>query len=76
MDKVGVRGAQERIILWNRQVYVGGDILTAIDGHPVGSQKALQLRLGALQVGDAVTASLMRGDTSYEARVVLVEDSE
>ena len=76
LDKVGVRGAQERIILWNRQVYVGGDILTAIDGQPVGSQKTLQLRLGALQVGDAVTVSLMRGDTSYEARVVLVEDPE
>ena len=76
LDKVGVRGAQERIILWNRQVYVGGDILTAIDGQPVGSQKALQLRLEPLQVGDAVTVSLLRGDTSYETRVVLTEDSE
>ena len=76
LDRVGVRGAQQRIVLWNRQVYIGGDILTAIDGHPVRSQKALQLRLEALQVGDEVTVYLLRGNTSYEARVVLAEDPE
>ena len=76
LDRVGVRGAQQRIVLWNRQVYVGGDILTAIDGYPVRGQKALQLRLEALQVGDEVTVYLLRGDTSYEARVVLAEDPE
>lgn len=76
LEQAGVRGAQQRIILRNRQVYIGGDILTAIDGRPVRSQKALQLRLEALQVGDEMTVSLLRGDTSYEARVVLAEDPE
>jgi S1-C subfamily serine protease len=75
LEQVGVRGAQREAILGNRRVYLGGDILTAVDGQPIPSLEKLQLFLeNNYRVGDTVTLSLIREDTPFEVQVQLAEE--
>ncbi len=57
----GMRGAQEDVIIGNRRLLVGGDIVVGIDEQPVGSWDALNeyLELRTI-VGDEVTLHLLR----------------
>ncbi len=71
----GARGAQRKTLIGNQIVYVGGDILTAIDGRPVSSWEDLQTLLeDNYQVGDKVTVTLRQGETTLEMEVTLEEE--
>lgn len=75
LDEAGVRGAQQEVIVGMQRVYIGGDILVAVDGQPVGALADLQIYLEENhRVGDEVTVSLRRGDQSLDVRVALVEE--
>jgi S1-C subfamily serine protease len=75
LDDVGIRAAQQEVIVGMQRVYVGGDILTAVDGQPVASLEALQIYLEEThRVGDTVTVTLRRGDETIEVEVGLVEE--
>ncbi len=63
--EAGVQGATQQVIVGNRRMLLGGDVLTAVNGTPVADWNALQEYL-ALQteVGDVLTLTLLRdGDT-------------
>lgn len=71
----GARGAQQKSLIGNQIVYVGGDILTAVDGQPVGSWEELQTLLeDNYQVGDKVTVTLRQDQTTLEVEVTLEEE--
>ena len=59
--RAGVRGASQQAIIGNRRILVGGDIITAVNGTPIGDWtdylEFIELRTG---VGDAVTLSVLR----------------
>lgn len=75
LERVGVRGAQREAILGNRRIYLGGDILTAVDGQPVSTVEKLQLFLeNNYRVGDTVTLSLIREDRPFQVEVQLTEE--
>ena len=74
LENAGVRGAQQEAILGNRRVYIGGDILTAIDGTPILTVEQLQLLQEQHQIGNEVTISLLRNGEPFEVRVALAED--
>lgn len=76
LDRAGVRGAQQEAILGNRRVFIGGDILTAVNDRAIESEEQLQLLLGELAVGDAVTVSLLRGTDAFAVEVTLAEEPE
>ncbi len=70
----GARGAQREVVLGNQRIFMGGDILIAIDGAPVASMDGLQILLETrYQVGDTVQATLIRNG---EEQVVAVELAE
>jgi S1-C subfamily serine protease len=66
----GMQGAQQEVIVGNRRIYAGGDIVTAINGTPLPDWNALSeyLELNT-QVGDVVTLSLLRDGRSLEVEV-------
>lgn len=68
----GIQGAQEQIIVGNRRILAGGDIITAIDGMPVtdwnGLSEYLDLRT---QAGQTVTLSLLRNGRVLEVDITL-----
>ena len=74
LDNAGVQGAQREAILGNRRVYIGGDILTAIDGTPIVSMEQLQLLQEQHQIGDEVTVSLVSNGEPFEVVVALTEE--
>lgn len=75
-EAAGVRGAQEQVIIGNRQVLAGGDIIVAVDGEEVADWNRLQeyLELNK-RVGEKVVLSLLRGQEPLTIEVVLASES-
>jgi S1-C subfamily serine protease len=72
---LGVQGAQREVIIGNQRVYVGGDILTAIDDEAVTSMDNLQTLLETkYQVDDEVTVTLIREGQETNMTVKLGEE--
>lgn len=74
LERAGVRGARQEAILGNRRVYIGGDILTAIDGVPLATVEELQLLQEQRRIGEEVTVSLLRDGEPFAAVVALAEE--
>jgi S1-C subfamily serine protease len=72
-DKADIKGANEIAVWYNERIYIGGDILTEIDGKPIGSQEELRLALEAKRPGDTVRVTLYRGQSKIQKSVVLLE---
>lgn len=71
----GVQGAQREVIVGMQRVYVGGDILIAVDGYSIQALEDLQIYLEENhRVGDQVTVTLRRGDEEFAVEVGLVEE--
>ena len=74
LARVGVRGAQRQVILGNRRVYTGGDILTQVDAQPVTSYSDLQNHLERYQVGDEVKVTVLQGGQERTLELTLAEE--
>jgi S1-C subfamily serine protease len=75
LDQADVRGAQREVILGNQRVYIGGDVLTAIDDRPVANLEELQILLDThYQVDDVIRVTLIRGDREMTVKVTLIEE--
>lgn len=75
LAQAGVLGAQQETILGNRRVYIGGDILLAIDGASMTQVGELETYLeDHYRVGDQVTVTLMRDGRQFDLVVELVEE--
>ncbi len=72
-DRAGIQGATKVVRWYNQRVYVGGDILTEIDGKPVSSREELRLALESKRPGDAVQVTIYRDRTKTKKSVPLVE---
>jgi S1-C subfamily serine protease len=71
----GVRGAQQEVILGNRRLYIGGDVLTALDNQPITSLENLETMLETrYQVGDSVTVTLIREGQEQTVNITLTEE--
>jgi S1-C subfamily serine protease len=75
LDRAGVQGAQREALLGNQLIYLGGDILVAVDGVEVTRLEQLQQVLADnYRAGEPVTVTLLRGGTETELEVVLGEE--
>ncbi len=72
-QQAGLRGGQERALLGNMQILLGGDLLVAIDGQAINSAQDLSDVMDKHQVGDAVTVAFYRGQRRMSVRMVLGE---
>ncbi|RLC81806.1 MAG: peptidase S1 [Chloroflexi bacterium] len=73
--KAGIRGARKELIIGNRTVLVGGDIITAIDGHPLKSVDELDAYLeDNTRVGQEVELELIRRGKTIKIKAVLEEE--
>jgi S1-C subfamily serine protease len=74
LEQAGVRGATEQVIVGNQRVYVGGDILLALDGWPISAYETLNNYLeDNYRVGDTVTLTVVRDGTEMPVQLVLGE---
>ena len=75
--QAGLQGSTETVTLDGRQVDIGGDIITAVDGRPVNSFDDLLIYI-ALETGPGkeVTLTIWREGASQEVRVRLEKRPE
>ncbi|NOZ29815.1 MAG: trypsin-like serine protease [Chloroflexi bacterium] len=72
--KAGLRGARREMIIGNRIILVGGDIITAIDGYSIQGMDDLEDYLEErTQVGQTVTLEVIRGGQRMRIDVELEE---
>jgi S1-C subfamily serine protease len=74
--KSDIRGANEVVGWGNETIYIGGDIITEVDGKPVTSDGELRLFLEPKRPGESIRVTLYRGKTKIEKTVILVEASQ
>jgi S1-C subfamily serine protease len=74
LDVAGAHGAQSEAIVGNQRMFVGGDILTAVDGQPITTPEELQTLLEVnYVVGDNVTTTILRDGQEKQVTVTLAE---
>ena len=73
-DQAGVRGGERVTQVWGRQVRVGGDIIVAIDDHPVENFNGLvSYLILETEVGQTVTLTILRDGETLKIPVELGE---
>ena len=75
LGSAGVLGAQREAVVGNQRVYVGGDILVAVNDTPVTRLEDLEVFLeDNYRVGDVVAVRLLRDGSEFTVQVELVEE--
>jgi S1-C subfamily serine protease len=73
-DKAGIQGGSRVVHIGNYQVSVGGDIITAIDGHALANAQDLTVYLETeTTVGKSVEVTIVRNGVEQVVQVVLGE---
>ena len=72
-DNAGLRGGTERAYLGGTPITIGGDLIVAIDGDPVGDQQDLANAMNKHRSGDTVTVTIYRARHKMDVKVVLGE---
>ncbi|MGL4608566.1 MAG: S1C family serine protease [Trueperaceae bacterium] len=75
LASAGVQGATREAVLGNRRIYLGGDVLTKIDGRDIDDYDDVRIYLEEnYKVGDVVTVTVQRGNEARDIEVTLVEE--
>lgn len=61
-DKAGIEGGDTNATIEGVQVTLGGDIITEVDGKPIGSMEDVINAVNGAQPGDKMELTLLRGD--------------
>jgi 2-alkenal reductase len=69
----GIRGANQEIIIGNRRLLAGGDLITAVNGHPVKDWiDYLEYLEMNTEVGDTLTVTVIRGSMELEIETKII----
>jgi len=72
-DQAGIRGGTQPVQVGNQIIYIGGDVITSIDGQPVPSRDDLDRILNGKNIGDHVQVELVRNGRRMKLDVELTE---
>jgi len=72
-DRAGLHGGNERALLGNTPIMLGGDLIVAIDGETVEDMQDLSNALNKHKAGDSVTVTVYRGKKKIDMKVSLGE---
>ena len=71
--KGGIRGGDRTANAGMRRIYIGGDIIVAIDGQKVANQFDVNILLNHKRPGDKVTVAVYRGGKKIDLPITLSE---
>src|ERR1700726_4224519 len=69
----GIKGGDQVAQAGMRRFYIGGDVITAIDGQKVSSPLDVNLALNKKRPGDTVDVTLFRGGKKMDLQIKLAE---
>jgi serine protease Do len=72
-DRAGIRGGSLSVVLQGDEYLLGGDILTAINGHAVRNHQEYITRVNALRPGQRVRATIVRDGQSRDVMLTVAE---
>ncbi|HLI62112.1 MAG TPA: trypsin-like peptidase domain-containing protein [Terriglobales bacterium] len=75
-DRAGLRGGNQRAYLGDTPIMIGGDLIVAIDGDPIGDQQDLANEMNKHRAGDRVFVTVYRGQRKMSVPVILGEARE
>ena len=75
-DRAGLHGGNERAYLGATPIMIGGDLIVAIDGDPIGDQQDLANSMNKHRAGDTVHVTIYRGKRKMTVLVQLGEARE
>lgn len=70
-DHAGIRGGKQKAYLGNTPIYIGGDLIVAIDGDQVTNDQDIAEIMDGHQAGQTVTVTIYRGQKRMDIKVVL-----
>jgi 2-alkenal reductase len=72
-DAAGIQGAEKEVTIGNRRILVGGDIITAINGEPIGDWLGyLEFLELQTDVGDTVVLTILRDGEEMAVEASLI----
>ncbi|MCP4683171.1 MAG: trypsin-like serine protease [Desulfobacterales bacterium] len=71
--QAGLRGGNREAIVGGMRLFLGGDIITSIDGNRIADMKQLVQALNKQRVGQTVTLGINRDGMKMELSVLLAE---
>jgi S1-C subfamily serine protease len=69
--RAGVRGGSSAVQVAGRPLLLGGDVITAVDGRPVGSMEQVGAAVAAKEPGQQLRLELRRGPSARTLTVTL-----
>ncbi|MES2220492.1 MAG: PDZ domain-containing protein [Acidobacteriota bacterium] len=70
-DHAGIIGGKQQAYLGNTPIYIGGDLIVAIDGDRVTNDQDIAEIMDGHQAGQTVTVTIYRGRKRMDIKVVL-----
>jgi S1-C subfamily serine protease len=70
-DHAGILGGKQQAYLGNTPIYIGGDLIVAIDGDQVTNDQDIAEIMDGHQAGQTVTVTIFRGQKRMDIKVVL-----
>jgi S1-C subfamily serine protease len=75
-DVAGIRGGSQPAQVGNQVMYLGGDVITQVDGHQVRTRDDLDRVLNEKKIGDRVEIEVVRSQKKIKFSVQLSEPPE
>jgi S1-C subfamily serine protease len=75
-ERAGLHGGSQQAYLGNTPIFLGGDLIIAIDGREVTNGQDISEIMDVHKTGDTVTVTFLRGQKKLTARVTLGEAHE
>jgi S1-C subfamily serine protease len=75
-ERAGIHGGTERAYLGNTPILIGGDLITAIDGHEVTDPQDVNALMDKHQAGDTISVTLVRGKKKITLKLILGESRD
>ena len=72
-DRAGIQGGTQRVSYRNQIMYLGGDIIVAIDGKPMRNYDDMDRVVNSKNIGDKVKVEIIRGNKTLSFDVTLSE---
>jgi S1-C subfamily serine protease len=69
--RAGLRGGSSQVVVDGESYLVGGDVITAADGHPIESADQLRTVVSAKKPGDELTVTIHRQNETKDVTVTL-----
>jgi len=70
-ERAGIHGGTQKAYLGNTPIFIGGDLIVAIDGEQVANDQDIQQIMDGHQAGQTVTVTVFRGRQRMDLKVVL-----